>query len=142
MLYHTAILYLGGSNIPDFKYKNFYTNSVSTTKLPFKKTLFIFFTTECGSCDEAASAIYDLSRKNLDFNLVFITEETDSSKSSDYLERNKIKEISDYLFIDQNKSFQKDFGLGITMSIPTILFYDQNGKFVQEIKNFQELLKI
>lgn len=141
ILYHTAVLYCSGSEIPILKYKNFHSNSksITLTQLPSKKTIILFFTTECGSCDDAARAIRNFSKANKDFNFVFITEETDEDKIDDYLERNLILANSDFIFIDEKRSFQKDFGLGLSMSIPTILYYDENGTFVKEIKDFQEL---
>jgi thiol-disulfide isomerase/thioredoxin len=139
ILYSVGNLYLSGSSIPVFTYKSFYSNSESLTKLPSNKTIILFFTAECGSCDDAASSIYEFSKGNKEFNFVFITEETNKNKIKDYIERNKIKEISDYVFIDSRKSFQKDFGLGFRMSIPTILYYDEKGAFVTEIKNHGDL---
>jgi thiol-disulfide isomerase/thioredoxin len=138
-LYSVGNLYVNGSEIPIFKYKNFYTNVESSTKLPSKKTIILFFTAECGSCDDAARSIFDFSKANKDFNFVFVTEETDKNRITNYLERNNISKISDYIYIDQKRSFQKDFGLGFTMSIPTILYYDENGKFIKEVKNLNEL---
>jgi thiol-disulfide isomerase/thioredoxin len=131
-----------GSKLPELKYRNVNTNVISRTILPTKKTLVIYFFPDCGSCDMVAKNIYDISKKNNNCNFVFITEETNNTKIKDYIRRNKINQITDHIYIDYKKSFQEDFGTGFTISIPTILYYNQEGNLVCEIKNVKELHKI
>ena len=70
---------------------------------------------------------------------MFITEEKDLTSIKTYVNDNKIDEITSYILIDYDKDFQKDFGLGFSLTIPTILYYNQKGDFIKEIKDYDEL---
>ena len=142
ILYKSVLLYTMGSKLPEIKYRNVSTNIIALTILPAKKTIVIYFIPNCGSCDMVAKTVYNISKKNNNFNFVFITEETNNMVIKDYITRNKINQITNHILIDDKKSFQEDFGTGFTISIPTILYYDQEGIFVREIKDVTELYKI
>ena len=100
ILYKSCLLYISGSKLPDISYKNFFSKSCVSVTLPIKKTLIIFFTTECGPCDDVGIAVYKFSQEQKDFNFIFVTEETDIFKVNNYLDRNNIKDVTSSVFID------------------------------------------
>lgn len=140
--YQTSILYLSGSNMPDFSYKNINNKIVRGSSLPKLKTLIVFFSTDCDYCTDVINEVKKISVKRKDINYLFITEEKDLTSISTYVKKNEIYEITSYILIDYNKNFQKDFGLGFSLSIPTILYYDENGNFVKEIIDYDEFKTI
>ncbi|WP_162846446.1 TlpA family protein disulfide reductase [Flavobacterium dankookense] len=142
IVYQTFILHISGSKIPDFSYKNINNKIVRVSSLPRLKTLIVFFSTDCDYCTDAISEIKKISIKRKDVNYLFVTEEKDLTSVSTFVKKNKLNEITPYILIDYNKNFQKDFGLGFSMSIPTILHYDKNGNFVKEIIDYDELKTI
>jgi hypothetical protein len=142
IIYQTSLLYLSGSNLPNFSYKDINNKIVKGSNLPKLKTLIVFFSTDCNYCTDAINEIKEIGIKRNDINYLFITEETNLNSIKKYSKSNKIDEITSYILIDYKKNFQKDFGLGFSLSIPTILYYNQNGDFVKEIKDYDELKKI
>ena len=104
-----------------------------------KRHCFFFFTTNCGSCEIGAQEICNFGKQNPNVNLVFITENQNIEEVKKFIKNNKIYEVTKNIFIDYNRNFREDFGLGISISIPTILYYDENGKYLKEIKDFDEL---
>ncbi len=139
IIYQTSLLYFSGSKIPDFLYADIKNKIVKGSNLPKSRTLFIFFSTNCNYCSVAINEIKKLATNRKDINYVFITEEKDLTSIKTYVNDNKIDEITSYILIDYDKDFQKDFGLGFSLTIPTILYYNQKGDFIKEIKDYDEL---
>lgn len=139
LIYKTSLLYFSGNKIPDFSYADINNKIVKGSNLPKSSTLFIFFSTDCNYCTVAINEIKKIATNRKDISYVFITEEIDLTSINTYVNNNKIDEITSYILIDYNKDFQKDFGLGFSLSIPTILYYNQKGDFIKEIKDYDEL---
>jgi thioredoxin-related protein len=138
-IFKTSLLYFSGNKIPDFSYTDINNKIVKGSNLPKSSTLFIFFSTDCNYCTVAINEIKKNATNRKDISYVFITEEIDLTSIKAYVNNNKIDEITSYILIDYNKDFQKDFGLGFSLSIPTMLYYNQKGDFIKEIKDYDEL---
>lgn len=142
IIYQTSILYLGGSKFPDFSYKNLKNKIIKGSSLPKMKTLIIFFSTDCNYCTDLINEVKMVAKKRKDLNFLFVTEEKNKSLVNLYVKENEIDKLSSYILLDSQNTFQKDFGLGFALSIPTILYYDNEGNFVKEIKDYDELLSL
>lgn len=137
LIIQIARMYFSGSKIPDYNYlgldKKYHTN----TELPKTPLIFVYFSPDCGFCEKAIVELKKLQNKNISY--VFITNEKSQKIINDFIQLNKLNELTNFVFIDEIGSFPMDFGLGMTYTTPTILAYNENGDFVKEIVDFKDI---
>lgn len=113
--------------IPNFKYENI--NGLKVEKKhfnPYKKTLIIYFNTDCYSCKSEIldKRIFDLKKK---YNIIFITSESDIEKIKDFINYGELKKENISLLIDKNDDFASDFKIGLYYQLPLFISYDKRG---------------
>lgn len=135
------ISYFYKSKTYDFNYYNLNNQLIEKVKLPKTKIIFIYFSTECESCLKTIKNANEISKTNKKVNFIFIADETNETNIKNYFNHNEIKINYDSVFIDKKNSFNSDFncGLGIIVTYPKILFYDENGFFIKELPNLESL---
>lgn len=107
-----------------------------------KATLFVFFTTWCLPCTAAVPSLNNLQEKYKDsFNVVgVLLEEVSSEQLEEFIRVNNIS----YPITTGDSAFELAQGIGGISSIPSLLLYDLNGKFVNQYLGLipQEMLDI
>ncbi|WP_438966459.1 TlpA family protein disulfide reductase [Flavobacterium sp.] len=114
--------------IPNFKYENI--NGLKVEKKhfnPYKKTLIIYFNTDCYSCKNEIldKRIFELKEN---YNLIYITSELDIEKIKDFINYEELKKENISLLIDKNNDFASDFKIGLYYQYPLIISYDKRGR--------------
>lgn len=107
-----------------------------------KATLFVFFTTWCLPCTAAIPSFNNLQEKYKDsFNIVgVLLEEVGSEQLEDFIRVNNIS----YSITTGEDALEFAQAIGGISSIPSLLLYDLNGKFVNQYLGLipQEMLDI
>ncbi|WAC41527.1 TlpA family protein disulfide reductase [Pedobacter sp. SL55] len=138
----TARIYCNGSTIPNYKYRGIDGAYHSKNDLPKTPVIFVYFSPDCGFCEKAIPELKNLHKKTSYINFVFITNQKFEKMVIDFIESNKLTELTNAILIDEKDSFPVDFGLGMVYSTPTFLLYNKNGNFVKKITDYKEIKSI
>lgn len=116
----------------DGKYHN-------NNELPKSSLVFVYFSPECGFCEKSIIELSKLNKTNKTVNFVFVTNDKNQIEIKNFVAKNKVEELTSFIYLDTENTFPMDFGLGMTYAIPTILVYNSSGKFVKEVENYKEI---
>ena len=140
LIIQTVRMYSSGNNIQEYTYLALDNSNHTNNELPKSPIIFVYFSTECGFCEKTIIELSKLHNVNRTINFVFITRETDIVVVKKFVVENKMDELTSFIYIDPKDNFPMDFGLGMTYSTPTILVYNNKGKFVKEVKNYKDII--
>lgn len=132
---------IDNKTIPNFKYENI--NGLKVEKKhfnPFKKTLIIYFNTDCNSCKNEIldKRIFELKEN---YNLLYITSELDIEKIKDFINYGELKKENISLLIDKNNDFASDFKIGLYYQYPLLISYEIKGTNKTIIEDVSALFK-
>ena len=137
LVVQTIRMYYSGEKIPSYNYLGLDKKRHTDLELPKTPTIFIYFSPDCGFCEKAIIELKKLQNKNISY--VFITNEKSQKTINDFIQLNKLNELTSLVFIDEKDSFPMDFRLGMTYTTPTILAYNKNGEFLKEITSYEDI---
>lgn len=126
--------------LPSFEYKATNNNSFTNDDLDKDKAaVFIYYSTECSDCKNLNSYFDLFKSKEEKINFILVAQNTQKQKIVDFLDVSKLSNFRGKLLIDTQNDFPSDFSLGIQIALPTILYYDKEGKFVKKIESYEEI---
>lgn len=130
---------INSGKLPNFKYENVNGLLVEKKHLnPYKKTVIIYFSTECISCKNQFmyDKIFTLKEK---YNIIYITSENNVSKVKKFINYNKLKKENITLLIDKKNKFASDFKIGLYYQYPMFITYETKGKDKKIIEDISVL---
>ncbi len=93
-----------------------------------KETVIIYVSTRCGSCENIIQSV----SKNFDHNrnCIIITSEKNIQESKSFFKKFSLdQEI--IVLNDHDNRFTKDFQLGVSVTYPTVFFFDKNSRLIK-----------
>lgn len=108
----TVRMYYTDSNIPDYKYLGIDGSYHSKKDLPKTPIIFVYFSPDCGFCEKAIPELKNLHKKTSYINFVFVTNQKLKKMVIDFVESNKLSELTNAILIDEKDSFPVDFWIG------------------------------
>lgn len=130
---------INSGKLPNFKYENVNGLLIEKKHLnPYKKTVIIYFSTECISCKNQFmyDKIFTLKKK---YNIIYITSENNVSKVKKFINYNKLKKENITLLIDKKNKFASDFKIGLYYQYPMFITYETKGKDKKIIEDISVL---
>lgn len=130
---------INSGKLPNFKYENVNGLLIEKKHLnPYKKTVIIYFSTECNSCKNQFmyDKIFSLKKK---YNIIYITSENNISKVKKFINYNKLKKENITLLIDKKNKFASDFKIGLYYQYPMFITYETKGKDKKIIEDISVL---
>ncbi len=130
---------INSGKLPNFKYENVNGLLIEKKHLnPYKKTVIIYFSTECISCKNQFmyDKIFTLKEK---YNIIYITSENNVSKVKKFINYNKLKKENITLLIDKKNKFASDFKIGLYYQYPMFITYETKGKDKKIIEDISVL---
>lgn len=134
----TIRMYYSGKTIPKYNYLGLDGKYHNNNELPKSSLIFVYFSPECGFCEKAIIELSKLNKTNKTVSFVFVANNKNQIEIKNFVAKNKVEELTSFIYIDTENTFPMDFGLGMTYVIPTILVYSSSGKFVKEM-NYKDL---
>jgi hypothetical protein len=130
---------INSGKLPNFKYENVNGLLIEKKHLnPYKKTVIIYFSTECISCKNQFmyDKIFTLKKK---YNIIYITSENNVTKVKKFINYNKLKNENITLLIDKKNKFASDFKIGLYYQYPMFITYEKKGKDKKIIEDISVL---
>ena len=140
-----SMFYKSNPTISKTNYKSLNKNSQISDKLNLqKKTLIVYFSTDCGNCSMILNEILNSNKLKNELNILLIAAEKDKNKVKSFLKHNKLEKLNTLVYLDTENNFIKDFGLGfrIVVSYPQILYFNEKKEFIKKITELSEINKI
>ena len=104
-----------------------------------KKNLFIYFSTDCGSCEGIISKIIKKGKILNEYNILFVTKEQNISTINFFVKKNKIDLSKIEILIDKYNSFEDFFEIGLVINYPTLYLYDTKTESKKVVSNINEI---
>lgn len=126
--------------VPDFEFQNIKGGVFKAENLkPQTPTLFIYFNTECEFCNIEALLIKENISKFENFQIVFVSFEK-IERIKKFAENYKLINYDNIIFLNDSKiSFARIFDAN---SIPCLVIYNKNKKYIDKIKGQTKIEKI
>jgi len=125
------------SEIPSFEY-NTLDNEIYSNKSiekSNKRTVFVYFSCKCDDCKELINDIENYKKILHNNKIILITTEKNKDVIENFVNYEKIKQLNIPLLIDGKNNFPSDFSLGISIDLPKIIVFDENGILINDIKS-------
>jgi len=139
IIYNKYYGIINSGKLPNFKYENVNGLLIEKKHLnPYKKTVIIYFSTECNSCKSQFidNRIYTLKKK---YNIIYITSENNINDVKKFINYNKLKNENITLLFDKKNKFASDFKIGLYYQYPLFIAYEKNGKNKKIIEDISVL---
>ena len=107
-----------------------------------KATVFIYYSTDCTDCKGINTCFELFKAKEETINFILIAQNTQKENIVGFLDVSQLATFRGRLLIDKKNNFPSDFSLGIEIGLPTILYYNKEGKFVKQLGNYEELKEL
>lgn len=134
IIYNNSIV----STLPDFVFYDLNNRPFSQSELSNNKTLIVYISTDCGSCNEALQLVKKLAVNYPNLIFAVVSSSNELSISKEKFLSNQINSTNNVrLLYDKDKLFVKRFGLGFVVKYPTIFYYDGQNIF-KEINNLKK----
>jgi peroxiredoxin len=125
--------------IPNFSFLSTKGIEFTVKNLDSKPTIFIYFNSDCDYCKSEATKIQERLSEFKDTQLIFVSFEKRVSIEK-FAKQYKLNNQGNVIFLEDKKGeFSKLFNVN---SIPYIVIYDKNKKFIQKFKGITKIDKI